>query len=218
MPEEPQTGAAPRRDDAHYWDAYYARVGGPGLPSQFATFVAGELDRPHRIVEFGCGNGRDAMFFAAQGHQIVGIDGAESAIKHCEESARALGREATFLTLRLDDPGLVDAVPGWDGPTLVYARFFLHAITEQEQEAFLGCAHRLTRPGDLMAVEFRTTRDRTGTKVTERHYRRFIEPAVFQLDAFEHGFRTTYSVEGFGFAKYKQDDAHVARCLLTRQA
>lgn len=216
MPDESGVGVS-HGGEARYWDDYYARVGGPGLPSQFATFVAGELDRPHRVVEFGCGNGRDAMFFAAQGHQVVGIDGAPSAIRNCQETARALGREATFVVAHVEDPGLVGAVPASDRPTLVYARFFLHAITEQEQHAFLRCAHRLTHPGDLMAVEFRTTRDRTGTKVTGRHYRRFIEPAVFQLDAFERGFRTTYAVEGFGFAKYKQDDAHVARCLLVRQ-
>jgi cyclopropane fatty-acyl-phospholipid synthase-like methyltransferase len=216
MPDE-KDDTVLQAGDAGYWDAYYARASGPGLPSQFATFVAGELDRHHRIVEFGCGNGRDAMFFAAQGHQVVGIDAAEPAIKRCHENAQALGHDADFVAARIDDPELADKVPPADGATVVYARFFLHAITEQEERAFFRCARALTKPGDLMAVEFRTTRDRTGEKVTERHFRRFLEPVTFQLDAFEHGFRTTYSVEGFGFAKYKQDDAHVARCLLVRQ-
>jgi hypothetical protein len=44
-----------------------------------------------------------------------------------------------------------------------------------------------------------------------------MEPAAFQLAAHEHGFDVTYAVEGFGFAKYKQDDAYVARMLLTRR-
>lgn len=200
-----------------YWDDYYAHRGGPALPSQFATFAAGELDQPHRIVEFGCGNGRDALFFAGHGHEVVGVDASDRAIERCTERAKELGLIATFLTSRVDGPGLSQRIGGSGRPSMVYARFFLHAITDDEQRAFLECSHDVTRPGDLMAVEFRTTRDRTSPKMTERHFRRFIEPAGFQLEAMEHGFRTSYAVEGFGFAKYRWDDAHVARCLLTRQ-
>ena len=208
---------APASTPGGYWDDYYAHSTGPSLPSQFATFVAGELEEPHRIVEFGCGNGRDALFFATQGHEVVGIDASGPAIERCTERAAQLGLAATFRSARVDDRGLAERVGGARRPSLVYARFFLHAVTDQEQQAFFECARGLSVPGDQMAVEFRTTRDRTGPKVTGRHFRRFIDPVSFQLDAVGHGFRTTYAVEGFGFAKFRQDDAHVARCLLVRQ-
>ena len=202
-----------------YWDDYYSRarsVQRP-LPSQFATFVAGELAGPHRVIDFGCGNGRDSLFFASYEHQVVGIDGSAAAVAYCAGLAESWGQKIDFIQAAVDDPDLPQQVPAAvEGPTVVYARFFLHAITEEEEQSFLGHAAALTSPGDLLAVEYRTIRDLSLAKVTGAHYRRFMQPPVFQHAAREHGFSVSYAVEGFGMAKYKQDDAYVARSLLTR--
>jgi SAM-dependent methyltransferase len=202
-----------------YWDEYYAAradVRRP-LPSQFATFVANELTEPTRIVEFGCGTGRDSVFFALYGHDVVGVDGSEQAVKASQALADALGLSARFVAAHIEDPDLVEQVGRGEGRQLVYARFFVHAITEEEESSFLDAASRLTVAGDLLAVEYRTIRDLSGAKVTEKHYRRFVTPAEFDARAAGHGFRAAYNVEGFGFAKYRQDDAYVARALFVRQ-
>ena len=202
-----------------YWDEYYSRsmdVSRP-FPSQFATFVAGELERAHRVVEFGCGNGRDSLFFSSIGHQVVGVDASAPAVEHCTRLAASLGDRSVFLAAGIDDPALPGLVPDVAGPTAIYARFFLHAITELEEEAFLRCAAELTMPGDIMAVEYRTVRDQAQQKVTDSHYRRFISPPSFQLAAARFGFVVRYAVEGFGFAKYREDDAYVARSILVRE-
>jgi SAM-dependent methyltransferase len=203
---------------AAYWDEFYgqqqpmARL----LPSQFATFLAGELPNRHRIIEFGCGNGRDALFFDQHGHHVVGVDGSSQAIRHCRMAAAALAADAVFVEGSVSDADLPSRLPDRDGPVAVYARFFLHAITSDEEQAFLRCAAELTAPGDLMAVEYRTMCDQGQVKVTDAHFRRFLSPHQFHLDAARHGFHVTYAVEGFGYAKYREDDAHVARALLTR--
>ena len=77
-------------------------------------------------------------------------------------------------------------------------------------------ASDLTDPGDLLAVEYRTIRDLRGPKVTASHYRRYILPAAFEARALGRGFDVIYAVEGFGFAKYKEDDAYVARTIFRR--
>ncbi len=201
-----------------YWDHYYAARLRPErrLPSQFATFVAGELDQRHRVIELGCGDGRDAMFFANYGHDVVGIDASPAAINACRLLAGILSENASFIVSRIDDPELADRIKGSSGPRVVYARFFLHAITEVEEEALLDLAAAITEPGDMLAVEYRTVRDSSGAKVTELHYRRFVLPAAFEARALGRGFDVTYSIEGFGFAKYRQDDAYVARTLFRR--
>jgi len=203
----------------HYWDEYYAARTTTirRLPSQFAVFVAGELEQRHRIIELGCGNGRDSMFFASYGHDVVGVDASHAAIDGCRTMAQALGERATFIVSRIEDPELAGLVRGETGPRLVYARFFLHAITEPEEDALLGLASAITEAGDLLAVEYRTVRDSSGAKVTEQHYRRFVLPAAFEARALGRGFDVIYSVEGFGFAKFRQDDAYVARTLLRRR-
>lgn len=217
MPQPPHSSST-TEDRSDYWDGYYAarETTRRPLPSQFATFVAGELERPHRVIELGCGNGRDSIFFAGYGHDVTGVDGSEAAVHACSTLAGALGESATFLQSAIDDPALAGRLSGSAGPHLVYARFFVHAITDVEEERFLDLAATLTSPGDVLAVEYRTVRDQVGAKETGTHFRRFVAPAKFQARALARGFEVTYDIEGFGFAKYRHDDAYVARTLLTR--
>jgi SAM-dependent methyltransferase len=206
-------------DRALYWDDFYAASAADRLPlpSQFAVFVAGELDGAHRIVEFGCGTGRDAIFFAGRGHEVIGIDASPQAVKASEARARNARVDATFLTARVDDKHLVAQLPPSERPLVVYARFFVHAITDAEEQTFLDLAAELTKAGDRLAVEYRTTRDSSGAKVTPGHYRRFVTPARFQARALGRGFDVAYAVEGFGFAKHQLDDAYVARAVFVKQ-
>ena len=208
-----------------YWNQYYARPAKTGatsrsasrpVPSQFAVFVAGELPGPHRVIEFGCGTGRDSLFFASYGHQVVAIDGSTTAVERGQGLANELGEKVDFIQADVNTPDLPSLITEAGDHTAIYARFFVHAITEEEQGTFLDSAAALTKPGDLMAVEYRTVRDQSGTKETDSHYRRFVNPADFDHAAAQRGFRVLYAVEGFGFAKYKHDDAYVARRLLER--
>ena len=206
-------------DRALYWDDFYAAAADDRipLPSQFAVFVAGELTEPHRVVEFGCGTGRDAIFFAGRGHEVIGVDASPQAVKTSEARARNAGVDATFLTARVDDEQLAPQLASSELPLVVYARFFVHAITDAEEQAFLDLSAALTKPGDRLAVEYRTTRDLSGAKVTQQHFRRFVSPPRFQARALGRGFDVEYAVEGFGFAKYQLDDAYVARAVFAKQ-
>jgi SAM-dependent methyltransferase len=205
-------------DRSDYWDEYYATRATTRrpLPSQFATFVAGELERPYRLIELGCGNGRDSIFFSSYGHDVTGVDGSAAAVKACTDLAAALGEPATFVQSAIDDPGLAERLRRVEGPHVLYARFFVHAITDHEEESFLDLAAAVTSPGDLLAVEYRTIRDQVGAKETQTHFRRFVLPATFQARALGRGFEVTYAVEGYGFAKYRHDDAYVARTIFRR--
>ena len=54
--------------------------------------------------------------------------------------------------------------------------------------------------------------------MTDSHYRRFVLPASFEARALGRGFDVLYTVEGFEFAKYREDDAYVARTIFGRRA
>lgn len=205
-----------------YWQSYYSQQSkktGLPLPSQFCVFVAGELEEPFQVFDIGCGGGRDSMLFASHGHSVTGVDGAEAAVDGCTKLAEQLDLNASFVCSTVSDPSLAARLQRdrtGSRRTLVYARFFLHAITVEEEQQFLELAAQVTGPGDLLAVEFRTSRDVAQSKVTDAHYRRFIDPLQFMARVLAHGFAANYFVEGFGFAKYKRDDAHVARFIFGR--
>jgi cyclopropane fatty-acyl-phospholipid synthase-like methyltransferase len=205
-------------DRSEYWNSYYdAPKSARRTPSQFAVFVDGELSGTHRIIDIGCGTGRDSIYFAQVGHDVVGVDASEAAVRGCRSMTDELGLRAKFIESSILSDDLAERLAGNRGPTVVYARFFLHAVTGEEEAAFLHLAAGLTQCGDILAVEYRTVRDRSGAKVTGAHYRRFIRPSEFQANAIECGFDVTYAVEGFGYAKYGSDDAYVARDLLRRR-
>jgi SAM-dependent methyltransferase len=203
-----------------YWNQFYdARASTLAIPSQFALFVLGETDDSSSIVDIGCGTGRDALYFSSQGRKVVGIDASVAGVEHCTRQAGSNGLDAKFIAASVESPTLandVKAALSVDWPICVYARFFVHAINDEEEQAFLALASNLCREADLLAVEFRTLRDAQLAKETGAHYRRYVNPLTFIHRAINHGFSSDYFVEGFGYAKYKMDDAHVARCILRK--
>ena len=82
MEAHPLLQAVPQ-EKGEYWNKYYAsrEVLKLSAPSQFAAFVAQEAGDAHLIIEVGCGNGRDSLFFARHGFQVVAIDGSKRCSK-----------------------------------------------------------------------------------------------------------------------------------------
>ena len=69
--------------DNSYWNNFYNTEGKRAqllMPSQFAVFVAGEAVQTNNIIEFGCGNGRDAFYFASLGKNVHATDASSSAV------------------------------------------------------------------------------------------------------------------------------------------
>jgi SAM-dependent methyltransferase len=203
-----------------YWNSFYRSEGivKPSAPSQFAAFMIGELSEAERIVDIGCGNGRDALFFASMGRDVVGVDASSGAIDHCTAQAARSGLKVRFHCAPVGQPGLADVLAGGSSlPTLVYSRFFLHAIRDEDEAALLGLVADMGRSSPVrLAMEFRTHRDANLPKATATHFRRFVDPMALLGRVTSRGFTVDYFVEGFGFAKYKSDDAHVARIVLSR--
>jgi cyclopropane fatty-acyl-phospholipid synthase-like methyltransferase len=51
------------------------------------------------VLDIGCGTGEHALFFAAEGHEVWGIDSAPLAIQKAQEKAAARGLPVHFLIL-----------------------------------------------------------------------------------------------------------------------
>lgn len=221
-PPEPGGAGAPMPG---YWDGYYSRQDGAGFacPSQFAVFVLGELRGKTLVYDFGCGSGRDSLFFAMAGHAVVGIDKSRTAIRLCKERIgdydKAFLSAPRFIQGDVGDGNLFDALPPGRSEMgkAVYSRFFLHAVTREEETRFFGLAARICRPGDMLAMEFRTMRDIGQKKATPDHFRRYLDPLAVMAAGADAGFAARYFIEGFGFAKFGNDDAHVARCLMEKR-
>jgi tellurite methyltransferase len=88
---------------APIYDERYAR---PGLywgsrPTGLArdlVRLARSLPRPPRtLVDLGCGEGRDSIYFARQGYRVTGVDISSVGVRKAERRASRLGVNARFL-------------------------------------------------------------------------------------------------------------------------
>ena len=203
----------------NYWNNFYfsqkEKVKN-SLPSQFAVFMLTELqNNSHIIIDIGCGNGKDSFFFLDFNHYVIGVDRSREAISYCNSIKK---ESISFINSSIDNDELIDKIncilKDNKKPKVIYSRFFLHAINEIQQENLLKLARDLLKKGELFFLEFRTEKDKYQIKQTKEHYRRFINPNDFILQAIKYDFKINYFIEGFGFAKYHIDDAHVARFIL----
>ena len=72
--------------DEKYWDNYYAgRDVKTVFMSEPSLFASSMLDKYMKegkeLIELGCGNGRDSLYFAEKGLNVIGIDASQVIIK-----------------------------------------------------------------------------------------------------------------------------------------
>ena len=205
-------------DNTAYWNQYYHNQICSIQPSPFAQYVSTLVEPGRALVDLGCGNGRDALFFAGQGLDVLAIDLSRAAIDLLNQNpvdhARFLCGD--FIASDAHKPDSYD---------YAYSRFTIHAINQKQESMLLQAMFRALKPGGKFFVEVRSVNDPLcgKGKAVERnaffydnHYRRFIVREEL-IHAFEHcGFRVEYAKEQTGFAPYGNDDPPVIRIVAVK--
>lgn len=217
------------RGNKHYWEEYYARKTYKHVwaefPSQFAAFCASEIEAGSKILDFGCGNGRDSLFLSQIGHDVVACDYAKAGIDLVKGKAEAKQLELDAQILNIYDTSDVQKFMAAH-PTnfdVVYSRFVMHAITAEGQDRFLRLTKKVLKEDGKVILEFRNSEDArkdAGDVISEDersdgHYRRFIKTGDFLVNVKQAGFNVDYLAEGTGFAKFKDEDPNVTRLILS---
>ena len=204
--------AAQRPDkgrDAH-WNTYYAGGQLIAEPSSFAQLVAARIQGAARLLEIGCGNGRDSLFFASRGFRVTALDPSQAAIEVCRASPG--GERVEFIHGVADK--LASAHVGvFD---VAYSRFCLHAMTEVEEVDTLNVVQRALQPGAHFYIECRSINDplaRKGEVIspTERihgHYRRFIVLDELKARLDRAGFDIQWAEESDNVAAKRSGRCH----------
>ncbi len=103
----------------------------------------GMLTPGGRVLDLGCGNGKNAVWLAAQGFDVVGIDFAREGLRQARERARALPWCAGDLRALPFGPRTFDAAVDIGG---------LHALPEADWPVYVGEVARVLRPGGVWLV------------------------------------------------------------------
>jgi SAM-dependent methyltransferase len=95
---------------------------------------------PHRILDLGCGPGRDLVTFRELGHEPVGLDGAERFVRMARQHAGCEVLHQDFLNLQLPDRS-------FDG---VFANATLFHVPRQELARVIGELWQCLRPEGVL--------------------------------------------------------------------
>lgn len=175
----------PGSDQRRHWSRIYA--GAPAFfgegPSEFARSALRLFRREGvaTVLELGCGQGRDTLFFAANGLAVTALDYSETAVRELAAAAQEKGFRggvSTLVTTRVQD--LKKPLPFPDGH---FDACFSHMLlcmelSEAEIAFVLGEVSRVLRPGGVNVYSVRSTFD--------KHYRAGLPLGedVYQVDGF----------------------------------
>jgi tellurite methyltransferase len=217
-----------RDKNKDYWDNHYKTTGlnqdaAYPPPSQYAVFLTDFLDPDDLIVEFGCGSGRDALFFSLYGWNVIASDYSDESINSnlLKFSNQIKSKNLKFIKLNVADTASVasflkETQSLSKKRRIYYSRFFLHAISEEAEDILRNSLDSQSQGGDLLAIETRISGDELRPKMTPPHYRRNIDENK-TIEKWENlGWNRLYVKTGDGLAKYKQDDALVCRFILQK--
>jgi len=205
---------------SQHWDSIYKKNIAPIEPSSFCSFVEPQLNKNDKLLEIGCGNGRDAVYFSANGINVTAIDRSKVAISECKKNYA--GIPINFFTGSLGDVKEINN----DKFNVIYSRFVLHAMSKSEEITVLTKSFDLLNNKGQIYIECRSIKDPLARKgeiisPTERihgHYRRFIikEELLARLENI--GFSIVDVVEDDNLAIYKDDNPVVIRIKAENKA
>ena len=202
--------------DYKYWNEYYKKNIAPNEPSKFAKDILKYLDSGKKLIELGCGNGRDAMFLANNNISVVAIDQSESSINNLKQSVSNNNIECVvddFIKTKLLKRESFD---------YIYSRFTLHSISEEQEEKLLKRVYEGLKKDGLFLVEARSIKDdifglgekiARNTYVYNNHSRRFIVLDELVKKLTSYGFKIEFVNESNNYAAYKDQNPIVIRVI-----
>jgi SAM-dependent methyltransferase len=208
--------------DNKYWNEYYEKKqNAPEIsnPSNFALFTQQILnsenkDKKYKILEIGCGNGRDAEHLALK-NEVYACDLSEVSInKLKEKNTRVNYFVADFTRLEIKETFDV-----------AYSRFSLHSVDDVSEYRTIKSIYDLIEDGGLFFVETRSNYDELcgqGQMISKNewifdgHYRRFNILEDFLRRVKEIGFVPEYVIQSNNLSPFGDRNPVVIRVILRK--
>lgn len=208
-------------DDKNYWRNYYqAHLSTKEQEqSNFASFCVERFFKAGaNLIELGCGNGRDSVYFANNGIKTLGIDQCENVIdflnkNHGSKNLSFKSGDFTALSNAVELIGVKFDI--------IYSRFTLHSISAKQQENLFEWIRANLKASGILAIECRGYKNslyRLGVMVEEdafiyeNHYRRFVNFEGL-CEALGKDYDILFAKEDRGFAPFNGEDDYFVRVI-----
>lgn len=206
-------------DDKEYWANYYRKNLDPTKQSSFAEFILPKLTKDKRLIELGCGNARDSVYFSKNGLNVIAVDQVKEEIDYLNENHKNDNIDFVcddFTDLENSTNEIFDNEFDY-----IYSRFTFHAINEKKEDKTLDWIKDHLKPDSLFLLEARSIKDpmyNEGKKLSNtenftNHYRRYmqLDNIVSKLES--RDLEIVYQIEDNDLAVYKNDNPYVIRLI-----
>ena len=140
-------------DETKYWNSFYdSTIEEIQQKSTFALFIKDYLTSEDKVLELGCGNGRDTLYLSQYCDHVVAIDSSEKVI----EKLKTITQENEKITFKCMDA--TNIVSLQYKPTFIYSRFFFHSIEERTEDTIFDYISNLPSK-TLFCLECRSEQD-----------------------------------------------------------
>ena len=203
-----------------FWNYFYKKKSSVSSASNFAKFCKKNyIIKNSKLLEIGCGNGRDAFYFYKNNIFVTAIDKSKEVI----QLNKLKNKKIKFLNFDINNKKFFK-VGKFD---FIYARFFLHTIDKRSQIRLFDNLSKIgIKNKTKILLEFRTIKDplyKLGKKIGKHerftdHYRRFID--VKEIEEYFRNntkFKIIKLIEKKGLARHKKENPVVCRLILKKK-
>ena len=124
-----------RNADSYYWTT--VGIDMSKLRNAFAAYLPAEA----RVIDLGCGSGRDVMAFCNMGHEASGLDASKELVELAKERLEGKAAHGDMVTWRAAEP--------YDG--IWCCASLIHLNEEEKRKFFANLQHNL-KPGGVIYI------------------------------------------------------------------
>ena len=211
----------PKKNNRNFWNKFYKKKLAFNKPSNFAIFIHKFLKKKEtKIVDIGCGNGRDLIFFKKKKFDFIGIDLSKNASLLIKKKLRKVKDKNKIFN---DDFVNFNYKKNIKDNFSIYSRFTWHTINKKNEIIFLKKISQLSNL-QYIFIETRSDKDNlfgVGEKISKNefitdHYRRFINKKEL-IKKIKKNFKIIYCKEAKGFSKFKNEDPCLIRIIAIKK-
>jgi SAM-dependent methyltransferase len=139
-----------------------------------------------RVVEWGCGGGANAIHFAAEAAEFVGVDVSRHSLEECAATLRKAGI-SSFVPVQVDVANPETALASVRGPCDVFLCTYVFELIPSERygRRLLEIALRLLRPGAVAFIQIKYATEAWDTRSRRWGYRLGLASmTTFRIEAF----------------------------------
>ena len=185
----------------NYWTELYKKFNDMS-PSTFAVFCGTYICKDDTVLDLGCGNGRDAYYFAKKAKRVIGIDK-----NNCPKSS--------LFNLRFqlkDISSLMNSNIKNETIDIIYLRFLFHCIDNRLKNQLLRWCYNSLIDNGLLMIENRDQGDKPLNLFGE-HDRFLIDSSDFLMSVLGVGFKLIYFIKDKNLSPFRRENPLLFRIV-----